>query len=188
MFNLISSGSFKPLIKLMTAMPCGKRSPAWEPKRSSRQTARARSSSPTTKPPTRSAPDRAMLQPYDAFPTLRYSIQPQNNPFRGIRLSPRRNDLTAVNVEFVLVVGDLSQRFSYYSMAKKPSNVFGEFRCSRAPVRPISDTSVCTLDLAYNLSLSDLEEMMAERGIAVDHTTIHRWTIVFHQWCWSTST
>ena len=27
--------------------------------------------------------------------------------------------------------------------------------------------------LAYNLSLRDLEEMMAERGIAVDHTTIH---------------
>jgi putative transposase len=31
--------------------------------------------------------------------------------------------------------------------------------------------------LAYNLSLRDLEEMMVERGIAVDHTTIHRWTI-----------
>jgi putative transposase len=36
---------------------------------------------------------------------------------------------------------------------------------------------VRTLYLAYNLSLRDLEEMMAERGIAVDHTTIHRWTI-----------
>jgi putative transposase len=33
--------------------------------------------------------------------------------------------------------------------------------------------------LAYNLSLRDLEEMMAERGIAVDHTTVHRWTIRF---------
>ncbi|MER8905230.1 hypothetical protein [Mesorhizobium sp. M0772] len=32
--------------------------------------------------------------------------------------------------------------------------------------------------LAYNLSLRDLE-MMAERGIAVDHTTIHRWTVRF---------
>lgn len=31
--------------------------------------------------------------------------------------------------------------------------------------------------LAYNLSLRDLEEMMAERGIAVDHTTIHRWIV-----------
>ena len=31
--------------------------------------------------------------------------------------------------------------------------------------------------LAYSLSLRDLEEMMAERGIAVDHTTIHRWTV-----------
>lgn len=33
--------------------------------------------------------------------------------------------------------------------------------------------------LAYNLSLRDLEEMMAERGIMVDHTTIHRWTVRF---------
>jgi putative transposase len=31
--------------------------------------------------------------------------------------------------------------------------------------------------LAYSLSLRDLEEMMAERGIFVDHATIHRWTI-----------
>ena len=31
--------------------------------------------------------------------------------------------------------------------------------------------------LAYSLSLRDLEEMMAERGIAVDHTTVHRWTV-----------
>jgi transposase-like protein len=33
--------------------------------------------------------------------------------------------------------------------------------------------------LAYSLSLWDLEEMMAERGISVDPTTIHRWTIHF---------
>jgi transposase-like protein len=31
--------------------------------------------------------------------------------------------------------------------------------------------------LAYNLSLRDLEEMMAERGISVEHATIHRWII-----------
>jgi transposase-like protein len=31
--------------------------------------------------------------------------------------------------------------------------------------------------LAYNLSLRNLEEMMAERGISVDHATIHRWTV-----------
>jgi transposase-like protein len=30
--------------------------------------------------------------------------------------------------------------------------------------------------LAYNLSLRNLEEMMAERGISNDHATIHRWT------------
>jgi hypothetical protein len=31
--------------------------------------------------------------------------------------------------------------------------------------------------LAYNLSLRNLEEMMVERGISVDHATIHRWVI-----------
>ncbi|MDH6232249.1 hypothetical protein M2281_002847 [Mesorhizobium soli] len=33
--------------------------------------------------------------------------------------------------------------------------------------------------LAYNLSLRNLEEMMAERGIRVDHSTIHRWVVRF---------
>ena len=31
--------------------------------------------------------------------------------------------------------------------------------------------------LVYNLSLRNLEEMMAERGISVDHATIHRWIV-----------
>jgi transposase-like protein len=31
--------------------------------------------------------------------------------------------------------------------------------------------------LAYNLSLRNLEEMMAERGISVDHATTHRWIV-----------
>ncbi len=31
--------------------------------------------------------------------------------------------------------------------------------------------------VAYSLSLRHLEEMMAERGIAVDHSTVHRWAI-----------
>jgi len=30
---------------------------------------------------------------------------------------------------------------------------------------------------AYPLSLRNLEEMMAERGICVDHSTVHRWAI-----------
>jgi transposase-like protein len=33
--------------------------------------------------------------------------------------------------------------------------------------------------LAYNLSLRDLEEMMAERGLTVDHSTVHRWIVHF---------
>nr|WP_267225059.1 IS6 family transposase [Novosphingobium clariflavum] len=31
--------------------------------------------------------------------------------------------------------------------------------------------------LSYALSLRDLEEMMAERGVRVDHSTIHRWVL-----------
>ena len=31
--------------------------------------------------------------------------------------------------------------------------------------------------LAYPLSLRNLEEMMAERGVAVDHATVNRWTL-----------
>ena len=30
---------------------------------------------------------------------------------------------------------------------------------------------------AYSLSLRHIEEMMAERGVAVDHATVHRWAI-----------
>jgi transposase-like protein len=33
--------------------------------------------------------------------------------------------------------------------------------------------------LAYNLSLRDLEGMMAERGLNVDHSTVHRWVMRF---------
>jgi transposase-like protein len=31
--------------------------------------------------------------------------------------------------------------------------------------------------MAYSLSLRNLEEMMAERDIEVDHSTVHRWVI-----------
>ncbi|KAB2765989.1 IS6 family transposase [Brucella anthropi] len=33
--------------------------------------------------------------------------------------------------------------------------------------------------LACNLSLRNLKEMMAERGIALDHSTVHRWVLHF---------
>jgi putative transposase len=33
--------------------------------------------------------------------------------------------------------------------------------------------------LAYGLNLRDLREMMVERGIGIDHSTIHRWVIDF---------
>jgi len=43
---------------------------------------------------------------------------------------------------------------------------------------PIEVILVCVRwYVAYPLSLRFLEEMMAERGIAVDHSTVHRWAI-----------
>ena len=43
---------------------------------------------------------------------------------------------------------------------------------------PIDVIAQCVLwYLAYALSLRNLEEMMAERGIVVDHSTLHRWVI-----------
>lgn len=35
--------------------------------------------------------------------------------------------------------------------------------------------------LAYGLSLRDLEEMIGERGVSVDHSTIHRWVVRYTQ-------
>ncbi|MGN8024140.1 IS6 family transposase [Phyllobacterium sp. 22229] len=36
--------------------------------------------------------------------------------------------------------------------------------------------------LAYGLSLRNVKEMVAERGISVDHSTIHRWVVHFSPW------
>lgn len=42
--------------------------------------------------------------------------------------------------------------------------------------------------LVYNLSLRNPEEMMAERGVVVDHATIHRRIIYYARSCWSSLT
>ncbi|QIP94576.1 IS6 family transposase [Serratia fonticola] len=43
---------------------------------------------------------------------------------------------------------------------------------------PIDVIALCVRwYLAYSLSLRNLEEMMAERGVIVDHWTLHRWVI-----------
>ena len=34
--------------------------------------------------------------------------------------------------------------------------------------------------VAYNLSYRDIEELMAERGINVDHSTINRWVVQYN--------
>ena len=37
--------------------------------------------------------------------------------------------------------------------------------------------------LRYSLSYRDLEEMMIERGLSVDHTTIYRWVQDYARLC-----
>ena len=49
----------------------------------------------------------------------------------------------------------------------------------RPPLGPLVILLCVRWYLAYGLSLRDLKEMMAERGISVDHSTIHRWTVHF---------
>ena len=36
-----------------------------------------------------------------------------------------------------------------------------------------------TRSLAYALSYRDIEELMAERGVRVDHSTLNRWVIYY---------
>jgi putative transposase len=43
---------------------------------------------------------------------------------------------------------------------------------------PLNVILVCVRSyVAYSLSLRNLEEMMAERGFEVDHSSVHRWVI-----------
>ena len=48
----------------------------------------------------------------------------------------------------------------------------------QAAALPGEDHAVCVRSyVTYPLSVRQLEEMMAERGVVVDHSTIHRWAI-----------
>lgn len=43
---------------------------------------------------------------------------------------------------------------------------------------PVDVVAQCVrLYLTYSMSLRNLEDVMAERGIVVDHSTLHRWVI-----------
>jgi putative transposase len=49
---------------------------------------------------------------------------------------------------------------------------------------PLDVTLVCVRWYAvYPPSFRNIEEMMAERGVAVDHSTLHRWSMkMFPDW------
>lgn len=47
------------------------------------------------------------------------------------------------------------------------------------------DVGVCALVAAYPLSFRNIDEMMAERGVFVDHSTLHRWSMkMLPDWRW----
>lgn len=51
-------------------------------------------------------------------------------------------------------------------------------RVFKCPHYPLDVILTCVRwYVAYGLSLRNLEEIMAERGIDVDHSTVHRWAI-----------
>jgi len=49
------------------------------------------------------------------------------------------------------------------------------FKCLHYPVDIIAQS--IRWYLAYSLSLRNLEQIMAERGIIADHSTVYRWVI-----------
>jgi transposase-like protein len=54
----------------------------------------------------------------------------------------------------------------------------GRGQGAQAPALPARRILMCVRwYVAYSLSLRNLEEMMAERGIEVDHSSMHRWLI-----------
>lgn len=58
-----------------------------------------------------------------------------------------------------------------------PDHVSAQKRLQAPALSRRCDSPVCSWYLAYALSLRNLEGMMAERGIIVAHSTLHRWVI-----------
>jgi hypothetical protein len=50
-----------------------------------------------------------------------------------------------------------------------------EVKLRWVPISSGGDHGGCALVLALRLSYRDVEELLAERGITVDHVTIYRW-------------
>ncbi len=49
----------------------------------------------------------------------------------------------------------------------------------RGPFREGHHPDLCAWYVAYPLSYRQLEEMMQERGVVVDHSTINRWVLKY---------
>jgi transposase-like protein len=73
---------------------------------------------------------------------------------------------------------DVSQTFCFRVSDSLPEDSMAEDRVFKGRHFDRSVILLCVRwYLAYSLSLRDLEEMMAERGISVDHATVHRWVV-----------
>jgi transposase-like protein len=73
---------------------------------------------------------------------------------------------------------DVSQTFCFRVSAIVPEDLMAEGSMFKGRHFDRSVILLCVRwNLAYNLSLRNLEEMMAERGISVEHATGHRWVV-----------
>ncbi|CAD6550821.1 hypothetical protein LMG27952_05074 [Paraburkholderia hiiakae] len=72
-----------------------------------------------------------------------------------------------------------------YAQVVKVNNVIDEAEPesgsgarAQVPALPaLCNPDVCAWYVSYSLSPRNLEEMTAKRGIAVDHSTVHRWAL-----------
>lgn len=124
---------------------------------------------------------KSWLRPY-----LRYGVPPCNDGFRLLKIFSisLKMRLTKSVVRSLLVIPIwivqrllCCQVLNAGTVARIAPDIFGGSNVQGPPVRPISDPALRALVPGLQSSLRDLEEMMAERGIVVDHTTIHRWTV-----------
>ncbi len=66
-------------------------------------------------------------------------------------------------------------RTKKYSRATLPAGIS---KVLKRPRYPLDVILLCVRwYVAYSLRLRDLEEMMAERGIEVDHSSVHQWVV-----------
>jgi hypothetical protein len=97
-----------------------------------------------------------------------YVFRGQPMPHVAIRV--QTNGLSVAVTKGSVALADRSERETGGVMSSGSSSVFAAFRFSREVI-----AVAVRWYLRYGLSYRDVEELMAERGVTVDHVTIDRW-------------